>query len=185
MVTMATHSRNKHQKSSISLETCLASYKTCFVSDRLDFCRLQTLVQGGDRGGGKWGRGSLPRSMREISKTIPYTAVVVRYGRWFYTRGTNRTGFCFGNFWVSDSCWAVGGGCTANLYSRLCRFPSLLATCSVSRLYSQAICVREVVAHEWKARSNLFPRGRVTVVGQTTRVSRLIYLSDFTWVTDQ
>ena len=32
MVTMATHSRNKHQKSSISLETCLASYKTCFVS---------------------------------------------------------------------------------------------------------------------------------------------------------
>ena len=33
---MATHSRNKHQKSSISLETCLAGYKTCFVSkDRL------------------------------------------------------------------------------------------------------------------------------------------------------
>ena len=32
MVTMATHCRSKHQKSSISLETCLASYKTCFVS---------------------------------------------------------------------------------------------------------------------------------------------------------
>ena len=32
MVTMATHCRSKHQKSSIHLETCLASYKTCFVS---------------------------------------------------------------------------------------------------------------------------------------------------------
>ena len=32
MVTMATQCRSKHQKSSISLETCLASYKTCFES---------------------------------------------------------------------------------------------------------------------------------------------------------
>ena len=32
MVTMATHCRSKHQKRSILLETCLASYKTCFVS---------------------------------------------------------------------------------------------------------------------------------------------------------
>lgn len=38
-------------------------------------------------------------------------------------------------------------------------------------LYSQASCIREVVAQELEARSNLFTRGRVTVVGQTTRVN--------------
>ena len=48
--------------------------------------------------GGKWGRGSLSRTLREISKTVPYTAVAVSYGRWWYTRGTNRIGPCFGNF---------------------------------------------------------------------------------------
>ena len=69
---MATHSRNKHQKSSISLETCLAGYKTCFVSkDRLVSFIVQktkdmNMKVAGDRGGGKWGRGSLPRTMREI-----------------------------------------------------------------------------------------------------------------------
>lgn len=125
------------------------------------------------RGEGESGVGArLPQTMREIIivKPSPIQRSRSVTAGWSYTRGTNRIGLCFGNFWVSDSCWAVGGSCTANLYSRLCRFSSLLATWGVSRLYSQA-SVREVVAHELEARSNLFPRGRVTVVGQTTRVN--------------